>query len=184
MTASTGSRPAAPAPSFEPQPLVEEVERVLCEMAAQIQRLSSLASDRREAMRRADTDRLARCIADENDAVQRVAELEKRRLAAVGPLAERLGSPERTQTSASWIADRVGGRIGQRLRERAAELRQGIETLQRLNDAAQHAAVRLAAHMEGLWRQASQSLNESRTYSRRGAVLPGATVVSGLDVRT
>ena len=46
------------------------------------------------------------------------------------------------------------------------------------------AAANLSAHMEGLWRQASQVLNHSKTYGRGGVVAPGSAVISAVDLRS
>lgn len=164
--------------------LAAEVERVLCDLLAQIQRLAALADDRHEALRRADTARIARCIALENEAVQAVAEIEKRRLTVVGRLAERLGESDKAHTRISALARRVGGPIGDRMLARARELRERIESLKKVNDVTRAAATHLSAHMEGLWRQASQVLNHSKTYGRLGVVGPGAAVVSSVDLRS
>lgn len=171
-----------PAVSVDAQ--AAEVERVLCDLMAQFQRLTSLAHERREAMRSADPSRLARCISCENEAVQQVAEIEKRRITIIGRIAERLGVPGKTQTRVTSIAERIGGPIGDRLKKQAQELLRQIETLRRANEIARDAAASLSAHMEGLLRQASQTLNHSKTYGRLGSVEPGPAVVSGLDVRT
>jgi uncharacterized small protein (DUF1192 family) len=164
--------------------LAAEVERVLCDLSAQFQRMIALADQRRQAMSRADTAGLARCITEENVAVQTVAEIEKRRITAVGRLAERLSSPAQTQTRMSWLAERLGGPIGERMARHVAELKKQIETLKKANEIARLAAQNLSSHMEGLWRQASQVLNHSQSYGRRGVVEPGASVVSAVDLRS
>lgn len=164
--------------------LVREFEQVLIALEAQIQKLSALAGARREAMRRADAAGLAACIAEENQAVQQVADLEKRRVAVVGHLAQRLGLPDKTQARATDVAERVGGPAGERLRTRAESVRAGVIALTRTNTALKLAAQHLAAHMDGLWRQASAVLNHAQTYGRRGIIGAGPSVVSALDVRS
>lgn len=161
-----------------------EVERIMCDLQAQFERLTALAAERLEAMRTADTGRLARCIAEENVAVQAVAEIEKRRITAVGRLAERFGSSERAQTRLSWLAERVGGAIGDRLASRASELKSRIESLTKANEVGRLTASSLSSHMEGLWRQAVQVLNHAQTYGRMGVVGAGPAVISAVDVRS
>ncbi len=173
-----------PAEAPPVEALAGEVERILCDLDAQFQRLGALAKERLEAMRSADTARLARCIASENDAVQAVAEIERRRIVAVGRLAARFESQAGAQTRVSWLAERVGGSIGERIGRRADELKQGIAGLRKANEVARLAALNLSAHMEGLWRQAAQALNHSKTYGRQGLVAPGAAVVSAIDMKT
>ena len=92
---TAGRTPPEAPPPAPVDALAADVERILCDLLAQIQRLTRLAGERREAMKKADTAGLARCIALENEAVQAVAEIEKRRLTAVGRLAERLGERDK-----------------------------------------------------------------------------------------
>lgn len=189
MPTQTQVKPApkpssASAPGVSLDGLALEVERILRDLQAQFQRLSGLAGERLEAMRRADTARLARCIAQENEVVQQVAEIEKRRIVAVGRLAERLGSSDKSQAKASWLGERLGGAAGERLTRSATELRTRIESLMKSNEVARLTALTLSSHMEGLWRQALQVLNHSKTYGRMGVVGPGATVISAVDVRS
>lgn len=164
--------------------LALEVERIMCDLQAQFQRLTTLAAERLEAMRNADTRRLARCIADENEAVQAVAEIEKRRITAVGRLAERFGSADKSHTRVSWLAERVGGPVGDRLAARASELKSRIESLTKANEVARLTASTLSSHMEGLWRQAVQVLNHAQTYGRMGVMGAGPAVTSAVDVRS
>jgi hypothetical protein len=164
--------------------LAGDVERVLCDLVAQIQRLTALAHERREALRRADAPCLARCIAAENDAVQAVADIEKRRLTVVARLADRLGEPGKAHAKITALGERLGGAIGERLAARARELKDLIDSLKRLNESSRAAAATLAAHMEGLWRQAAQVLNHSKTYGRLGVVAPGSAVISAVDLRS
>ena len=160
----------------------EALVALLDEMAIVYERMRSLAQERHEAVRCADARRLARTVARENEAVQDLAELEKRRIAIVARLAEQLGSPERSQTRVSWIAERLGGQTGQRLAQRAANLRKIMSELHRENEVVRAALTKLAAHVEGLWRQVLAVLNHARTYGRLGAVEPGPRVVSAVDV--
>lgn len=164
--------------------LALELEAVLAELDAQVQRLALLSGERREAMRRADTSGLARTIASENDAVQTVADLEKRRLGVVSKLAERLAMPDKSQARASDVAAKLGGPIGERIAHRAVVLKQRLDALAKANASLQMAAAHLASHMEGLIRQTAVVLNHAKTYARSGHVTPGAMIVSALDIRS
>lgn len=176
---------AAPTPSVPAcEALASDLEAVLAELDAQVQRLQDLAAQRREAMRRADAPALAALIATENAVVQQVAELEKRRLTCVTRLAERLSIPEKGQARASAVAQRLGGATGERIDKRSRVLRERLDALALINASLHAAAQHLSAHMEGLLRQAALVLNHAKTYARTGAVNPGPAVVSALDIRT
>ena len=183
-TLRPSSAVSASRPNGSADELARELDAVLAEFDAHVQRLHELATRRGESLRRADTRTLGELIAQENAVVQLVAELEKRRVTVVGALADRLSIPEKNQARAGVVASKVGGVIGERLVARARTLRDRLESLGRLNASLQLAASQLGAHMEGLLRQASQALNHAKTYARNGAVGAGATVVSALDLRS
>lgn len=164
--------------------LLSELGRVLDALTSQYQRLDAASEARQDAMRRANIEHLSACISAENAAVQEIAEIEKRRVRVVGLIAERLGSEAKTQTPASWIAERVGGAPGAALGEKARELRRIMTGVAQRNAALQRASEHLARHMEGLWRQAASVLNHARTYGRLGVIGPGPSVVSAVDLRS
>lgn len=165
-------------------PAVAELDRVIGDLLAAYACIAALVSERRDAVRHADTARLADCIARESECVQAVADIEKRRIGVVGRLAERLGSAERTQARMAWIAERIEPPAGERLLRRAQDLRGRLEEVRRENEIVHMATTRLATHMEGLWRQSVAVLNHSKTYGRLGAVEPGPQVVSALDLKS
>lgn len=163
-------------------PLVCELESLMRELLVRYERMGTACEARLEAIRHADGASLARCIGGENEIVQEIAELEKRRIGVVGRLAERLGSPARTQTTMSWIASRVADPVRGRLLGMATALREAIERVRSRNEVSRRAAESLAAHMSGLLRTVSQHLNHAKTYGRAGTVDVGPSVVSALDV--
>jgi ribosomal protein L18 len=176
---------AAPTPNVPAcEALASDLEAVLAELDAQVQRLHDIAGQRREAMRHADASKLAALITTENVIVQQVADLEKRRLTAVSRLAERLSLPEKGQARATTVAQRLGGAAGERIDKRSRVLRERLDALAALNASLQSAAQHLSSHMEGLLRQAALVLNHAKTYARTGAVTPGPAVVSALDIRS
>lgn len=183
------SKQAPKAPKPEPRgwiasddPLIEELEGMLRQLIVHYEQLHSLAKLHLEAIRRADVDQLSTCVAQENSIIQKVAEVEKRRLHVVGDIADVLGSPAETQTTMSWIAERVRGDKGGRLAAMARHLREVIGEMTEVNNAARSAADTLAKHMDGLMRSVARELNHAKTYSNRGRVDAGPAVVSALDI--
>lgn len=162
--------------------LSAELEALLRDLIVCYEQLYSLTKLTMGAMREADTGKLAACVAQQNELVQRVAEAEKRRIRVVGSLAERLGSPARTQTTVTWIAERVGGETGQRLRVLARALRALLERVRGANASTHAAADMLARHMEGILRRVAGDLRHAGLYGRGGAVAGGA-VRSALNIR-
>lgn len=187
--AKVKSGQVAKAPKPEPKgwigeddPLIDELEQLLRQLVVHYEQLHSLAKLHLEAIRKADVDRLAACIGQENTIIQAVAEVEKRRLHVVGDIADVLGSPEDSRTTMSWIAERVRGDRGGRLSAMARHLRGVIGEMTAVNDAARSAAETLSRHMDGLMRSVARELNHAKTYSNRGRVDAGPAVVSALDV--
>ncbi|MCA9312245.1 MAG: flagellar export chaperone FlgN [Phycisphaerales bacterium] len=168
--------------SLEIDPAIGELESLLETLTARIGELVELASTRLDAIRGASPAELAQCIGRENQVVQAIAELEKRRVRVVGELAERFGSRAGVNTTWSWLADRIGGAPGERLRTLARSLRERMEMLTRLNETAALATRALISHMQGLMSQVGARLSHSRTYARSGAVLPGPAIMSSVDV--
>ena len=166
----------------EKDPMVGELESLLDRLTGRIGELVDLAEARLAAIRTASPAELAQCIGRENLVVQAIADLEKRRVAVVGELARRYGSRAGVNTTYSWLADRIGGPAGERLRTLARSLRERMEMLSRLNETAALATKALIAHMQGLMSQVGARLSHSRTYARSGAVLPGPSIMSSVDV--
>lgn len=161
-----------------------DLEQILREMIAHHEHLAQLAEVRHEAMRRANTEALGACIQAENEVVQRIADTEKRRVRVVGSIAAAMGSAAKNQTRLSWIAERCPEPARKRLLTLAESLKQTIVTLQQRNEVVKAAAEALARHMNGIRRQIGATLNHARTYGRRGAVDPGPSVVSAVDLRS
>jgi len=163
---------------------VLELEALMRELIAEYQVLNELAGKRQDAMRQADTRTLGETIGAENVSVQRVAELERKRLPVVGELAKKLQAPPKTEVTVSWLAQRLSGAAGERLSQLAATLRGLIQSLLKQNEASKRTAETLASHMDGLLKQVAASLNHARTYSPSGLVTAGPRVVSAIDVKS
>ncbi len=179
------AKPEKPEPRgwiADDDPLIDELERMLRQLVVHYEQLLSLSRMHLEAIREADIERLSVCIGQENTIIQAVAEIEKRRLHVVGDIADILGSPDETQTTMSWIAERIRGDRGGRLAAMARHLRSVIGELTEVNTAARSAADTLSKHMDGLMRSVARELNHAKTYSSRGRVDAGPSVVSALDI--
>ncbi|MCA9292861.1 MAG: flagellar export chaperone FlgN [Phycisphaerales bacterium] len=162
--------------------LASELEDLLRELIVCYEQLYSLTKLTMGAMRDADTGKLSTCVGQQNQLVQRVAEAEKRRIRVVGSLAERYGSPARTQTTVTWLAERLGGEAGQRLRVLSRALKTLLERVHSANASTHAAADMLARHMEGIVRRIAGELRHAGLYGRQGAVAGGA-VRSALNIR-
>ncbi len=174
-------------------PEVAELESLLERLLAEHEQLLGLAAAHREAIKKADPLSLGVCVQKQNEVVQRVGELEKKRLALVIRLAERMkplgatskatdGVPDRP--TVSWIARNLAEPVRTRLVALADRLRDLLARLQREHAALKEASTILASHMDGLMRQLAKRLSHAGTYGRRGIVEAKVQVVSALDLRS
>ncbi|GAB4544229.1 MAG: hypothetical protein Tsb0013_01170 [Phycisphaerales bacterium] len=163
-------------------PMPARLESLVSELVSCYERLVALAGVRLEAIRQSDARGLASCVREENQIVQRVAELERERADVVGVLAERMGSSARSSTRITWIARRLKGPEGERIAGKCETLRALASSLHATNTVARQAAEHLSNHMTGLLQAVARHLNHAKTYSRTGGVDAGARVVSALDI--
>lgn len=164
--------------------LVAELENVLRELIGVYEGLVASASERLAAIRGSDSTRLASVVGRENELVQRVAEIEKRRIGVVERLAERFGLTEKSGTRVGQLVERMDepwrGRVG----ELSTRLRGLLERMRRENEVSGRAATSLAEHMGGLVRALTREMNHAKTYGRRGVMEAGPAVVSSVDVKS
>jgi hypothetical protein len=175
-------------PRTNPQPIdlraaSAELDAALHELIAIYERLLDLTNRRREAINNAQPRKLAAYIAEENDLVQQIAQIEKRRMLAASRLADALGLPDKSQTTVRAIAAKLTGEPAERLTRSAATLRAIAERVQRANEIVKNAAETLAAHVEGLMRTVQCQLTRATTYEARGRMAMKPTAPAALDLR-
>lgn len=164
--------------------LASRLESLLTSLQ-QVQR-SILGATRgqREAMRHADPLGVQHATTDQARNTARLAEIERDRVSLVREAEEaglvvRSVSPVtlRTLATACPPAARAS------LLTQAESLRELMEEVARETSSTRAATLTLLAHVEGVMRQVAGRLSHSGTYSRRGVVEAGASVVSAVDVR-
>jgi hypothetical protein len=178
-------------------PAVEELERLLRGLLAEHGELLTLAAEHRAAISKADSSALAACVRRQNEVVQRVADLERRRMALMGQLLERLrpagaargpGSASQSvvpdRPTITSIARALPEPVRARLIAVAERLRELLERLHREHLVLKEAATALAGHMEGVMRQVGRAFSHAGTYGRRGAMDGAVQVISGIDLRS
>jgi hypothetical protein len=149
--------------------------------------LLEAVKEHRTALAKADVEGVERAVGRENERVQVIAELERRRLAVLGRIAEatgQSGAPASQRPTLAWAAgllpEPVRGRVllaGAALKERLMEVSSHTKVVRQ-------AAESVAMQMEGLLRQMSQRLSHAGTYGPGGRVQARTQVVTALDVRS
>jgi hypothetical protein len=165
-------------------PLVQQLESLLGELIVLYEQLKSMSAMHLDAIRTADARKLAACVRTENDLIQQVAEIEKKRIRVVGQLADHLGSPSKQDTTIGWLTQRVDGPRAGEMRSAADRLRGLMTEVGKINAVARGAAEQLARHMDGLMGEITRGMNHAKVYSNTGRVAAGARVTSGLDLKS
>jgi len=197
---ATGATPDRSSKVQSPEPLlldpgIAELETLLRELLLEHEQLLTVTGMQKQAISKADTGALATCVHQQNVIVQRVAELEKRRLGLVARLGERLrpahsakiGSqsgivPDRP--TIAWLAQTFPEPTRGRVVAAADRLRDLLAKLHKEHVSLKEATTTLATHMEGVLRQVAGRLSHAGTYGRRGIVETRVQVVSTLDMKS
>jgi hypothetical protein len=196
----TPQRVRAAIPTSSPAPAgqliadaeASELEALLEGLLREHEELLALAASHRDAISQADPQSLGACVQRQAEVARRVEELEHRRMAIVGRVAERMKKisggkateavPDRL--TISWIAKSLPEPVRARLVALADRLRELLARLQKEHAALREASLALAGHMEGLMRHLAKRLSHAGTYGRRGMVESRVQVVSALDLRS
>lgn len=169
----------------------EPMLRLLREMLIEHEQLLSLAALHRDAIARADGGAIGACLKQQNAIVQRIGELEKRRLALMGRYSEQMGNVREGEADGTGKGGggdmrSMAGALPEADRSRvmamADRLRGLIERVQREHRAIRSASETLAEHMRGLIQQVRGRLSCAGTYGRGGAVEAGGRVYTSVDV--
>lgn len=172
---TTATRPAG---RVNPARLVEILE---ASRALQAELLASIRA-RREAIRTANFNELARLERSEQDLASRLAQLDAARAAETAQLAARLAIPAKSPLGE--IAARLPEADRARLDSVRAALRAAVEETARETGVLRQASERLSAHMAGVMQAVNSALAHAKVYSRGGVIAMGPNVVSSLDIKS
>lgn len=158
----------------------DELESLLRDIATLHRRLLVTLETQRAALRRADGAAVARAAEEHEALLGEERRLDQRRRALVARHAPAGRDPSRV--TLTELAELVSEPERAALRALADEAR-GCVARARAESAALGQATRsLLSHMQGVMRQVGQSLSHARTYTRKGFVEQGASVVTAVDL--
>ncbi|MGE3109425.1 MAG: flagellar export chaperone FlgN [Phycisphaerales bacterium] len=167
---------------------IADLESVLHDLIVEHEQLLTLAGAQKAAIRQANPSAMGPIIESQNAIVQRIADLEKRRLTIVATLGERLGlagnGARVDRPTLAWLAGGLPAGVSDRIARIGARLRELLRRLQQENAALREAASALATHMEAVMRQIAGKLSHAGLYGRQGTVETRVQVMSALDVRS
>jgi hypothetical protein len=178
--------PARPTP-IDPARALDELDSAVKDLITENERLIVAVADQRAAISLADGQRLNAAILRQGESAQRIAQIERRRIAAVTALAGPSKAGSRSQPGQIRLTELAAtlpepGRA--RILQSAGLLRAVLEQLHREYAILREAAGQLAAHLEGITRQVYAKLSHTGAYARSGSLRAPVQVVSLLDVRT
>ncbi len=178
--------PIRPAPA-DPARALDDLDAAVRDLIAEHERLIVAVGVQREAVAKADGGKLSAAIVLQGESAQRIAQIERRRIAAVATLSAPAKAGVRTHAGQIRLSDLAAtlpepGRA--RLLESAGLLKAVLEQLHREYGVLKDAAGQLASHLEGITRQVYAKLSHTGAYARSGSLKAPVQVVSTLDIRS
>ncbi len=150
------------------EPQIAQIETILAQMIEEHDHLDRLLQRKRDALRVADHAQVAACTAQENQRVQAIAELEKRRMMLVGDVTLALDPGAQQPMSLRDVAERLSEPVRGRLLVRRQELRQRMIDVRQRAGVVQRATEALSQHMHGLMQTISGAVTGPGCVRPRG----------------
>lgn len=166
-----------PKPEAVDKPLAQ-LEQVLAGLLAENEQLLSLLKHKRVALGSADYKQVTDCCRRENEQVQAISELEKRRLSLVGELTQLVDPAAAEPLRMVELAERLGEPARGRLLVQRVQLQERMEQARRETGVVQRATESLFKHMQGLIQTIGAVCTGVGTYGQTGSPPRAALSVS------
>ncbi|QNN23270.1 flagellar protein FlgN [Planctomycetales bacterium ZRK34] len=161
---------------------LDQLEQCLSGMTVQHEQLLSMVRRKLEAMRMAQPDLVADCCQRENEHVQAIARIEKRRQTVIGEITSVLAPGSRLPMTLGQIADAVGEPRRGRLLVMQVKLRQLMQRIQHENAVSRRATEGLVRHVTGVMQKVTAVVGAANTYGRRGVANASPATVSSFSL--
>lgn len=165
--------------------LASELDVLLNAFTELYRTLEGCLAEHERALRAADARALQQAVEAQRPLWTRAAELDRQRREITARAAS--GRPELLKAHGTEVKiSHLAGLTSEapRLVAFAEKVRGLVERVHERVRVIRVATESLLAHMEGIARQVSGSLNHAKTYGRQGRVEAGPSVVSALDLRS
>ena len=165
--------------------VAQEIETLLCNLQQLYQNLSARLAEHELAIRKANPKAIEAAVQSQRPLWEEAARLDQRRreitakMATLHPKLVKAKGTQVTLTDLATLLPESG-----RLTALTGVVRGLIESVYERVRVIRRASESLLAHMEGMMRQVSGTMNHARTYGRGGRVEAGPSVISALDLRT
>jgi hypothetical protein len=160
---------------------LDELETCLRQMHEEHHQMLALIQRKQQAMRQAKADAVHECCGLENQCIQRIGEVEKKRQACLGRLTAAWAPNSAKPLTIVEIAERVAEPRRGRLLVLKAQLTELMHGVRRENQVAQIATQGLIQHVQGVIKQVAAAMNPG-TYGRRGPVVSSNMPCSSFSV--
>ncbi len=141
-----------------------KLENCLRQLLDLNRQLLDVVTQKQQALRNAQPQRLAQLVEREQVVLQRIGQEEMQRQEIVTALSRGAGQPKRL----SQIADEAPEPVRGRLLVHHQSLRELLEQVRRANDVARRATDGLLRHMRGVVQMVTRAVNVNGTYGRQG----------------
>lgn len=178
----SSNSPAATASAPELPGVGANLEQLLQAYLGAYERLSLSVAAHREAIKRADTTRIDAIVAEHQQILMSIADLDQGRRSLIA-MAMRQGLVQPGKDAKlTDIAAALPEPQASRLVRMALDLRDLVGKVQKDQSSLRLAAGALASHMQGLIQHVARRLSHAGVYSKRGLV-EGLVLASALDIR-
>ena len=161
---------------------LDQLEQCLSSMTVQHEQLLSLVRRKQEAMRMAQPQLVIDCCERENEHVQTITRIEKRRQAVIGQITAELTPGARLPMTLSQIADAIAEPRRGRLLVMQMRLRQLMQQIQHDNAVCRRATEGLMRHVTGVMQKVTAVVGAANTYGRRGVANASPATVSSFSL--
>lgn len=161
--------------------LLSLLEFELAALLSEHESLLQLVRAKKQAMIVAKPQRVIDICQSENQHVQRIGQIEKRRQGVVGQITAAWSPSSPAPMTLAQIAERAGARR-EKLAALHAKLRQLMLQIKTENETARRITDGLLRHVQGIFQQVTQAIGAAGTYGRRGGVNASAAGVSTFAV--
>lgn len=158
--------------------LLAELEELIRRLRDEHRVLLAMVQRKIAALRMASPALVTDCCARENEMVQRIAALEKRRQAVVGQITGLVSPNAAEPLRLMEIAQHAPADRADRLKVLHAELRGLVEQVRNDTAVARQATQGLIQHMQGMMQNLRQLFAGANTYGRRGALQAGPSTMA------
>lgn len=158
------------------------LESLLIDLERHTRASATLADEHRAAISTGDAAAIARCIAAQQESAAQLSNLDAQRAAFLRSLG--LRSTGAGGVTLSQLAAMAPSPRADALTAAAARIRELLADAAQRRESVRLASLSLMAHMQGIVRQITRNLSETKTYAPPNRLIPAGATAGNLDFTT